>query len=275
VIFFKKAGDRVSAVALNYFKNVVSVILLVPALLLAGQPFFPHRSPGDWTLLAGSGLLGIALADTLFFVALSKLGASRVAIVDTLYSPFVIVLSFVFIGERLNAQALIGAALVVGAVLIGAAARGDNGRTPRDVVVGVFVGALAMLAMGVGIVMIKRLLADTPVLWTTAVRMFFATLGMTLLAVVPRWRREVGALLRPSWVWRHAAPGAVIGCYVSSILWIAGMKYTLASAAAILNQLSTIFIFVLAAIFLRERMTLRRSIAVIMAMIGATLVALR
>jgi drug/metabolite transporter (DMT)-like permease len=54
--------------------------------------------------------------------------------------------------------------------------------------------------------------------------------------------------------------------------WLGGFKYTLASVSAILNQLSTIFLFVLAAIFLKEPLTPRRTIAVAMAVIGALLV---
>jgi drug/metabolite transporter (DMT)-like permease len=50
------------------------------------------------------------------------------------------------------------------------------------------------------------------------------------------------------------------------------MKHTDVSRAALLNQLSTIFIFVLATIFLREALTTRRVIAIILACIGALLV---
>jgi drug/metabolite transporter (DMT)-like permease len=47
--------------------------------------------------------LGIALADWLFFTALVRLGAELTAIVDCAYAPFVIGLSFLFLGERMSA----------------------------------------------------------------------------------------------------------------------------------------------------------------------------
>jgi len=43
----------------------------------------------------------------------------------------------------------------------------------------------------------------------------------------------------------------------------------------VLNQLSTIFIFVLAAVFLKEPLTPRRTVALVMAVSGAVLVTLR
>jgi drug/metabolite transporter (DMT)-like permease len=51
------------------------------------------------------------------------------------------------------------------------------------------------------------------------------------------------------------------------------MKYTLVSLAAILNQLSTVFIFLLAAIFLKEPVTVSRILAILLATVGAILAA--
>jgi drug/metabolite transporter (DMT)-like permease len=49
------------------------------------------------------------------------------------------------------------------------------------------------------------------------------------------------------------------------------MKYTTASRAAILNQMSTIFIVILAALFLKEKITANKGIAIVMAVSGALL----
>jgi drug/metabolite transporter (DMT)-like permease len=60
---------------------------------------------------------------------------------------------------------------------------------------------------------------------------------------------------------------------MAMLAWLAGFKYTLVSVAAILNQLSTIFTFILAAVFLKEPVTLPRLIAIVMAVCGALLAA--
>jgi drug/metabolite transporter (DMT)-like permease len=49
------------------------------------------------------------------------------------------------------------------------------------------------------------------------------------------------------------------------------MKYTTASRAAILNQMSTIFIFILAAVFLKEKITTNKAVAICLAVSGALL----
>ena len=52
--------------------------------------------------------------------------------------------------------------------------------------------------------------------------------------------------------------GAILGTYLSVIFWLAGYKYTLAGRAAIYNQLSTVFIIILARVFLKEPMTSKK-----------------
>ena len=51
-----------------------------------------------------------------------------------------------------------------------------------------------------------------------------------------------------------------------------GMKYCEVSRSALLNQLSTIFIFLFATVILKERLTLRRGLAIALAVAGAYLV---
>jgi drug/metabolite transporter (DMT)-like permease len=272
VILFRKAGDHTSPLALNFFKNLIAVVLLLPTVLLSGQPLFPHRPAGDYVLLAGSALFGISLADTLFFAALQRLGAGLLAVVDTLYSPSVIVLAACFISEPVGLPVVAGAGLVASAVAVGAADRPPAGRTRRDIGVGVALGAAAMVFMAIGVVMIKRLLDTTPVLWASLVRLAAGGLGLLPWLGGRATRGEILAILRPSRAWRYAIPAAVLGSYLAMILWIGGIKYAPASVAAVLNQMSTIFIFLLAALLLKEPLTLRRILAVAMAFAGAWLV---
>jgi len=56
------------------------------------------------------------------------------------------------------------------------------------------------------------------------------------------------------------------------VLWLAGMKYTLASIASALNQTSNIFVFTFAALLLREPINLQRVIGILLGVSGALLV---
>jgi drug/metabolite transporter (DMT)-like permease len=56
------------------------------------------------------------------------------------------------------------------------------------------------------------------------------------------------------------------------VVWLGGIKLTKASIAAALNQTNTIFVLILAALVLQERITPGRVVAIIMAVTGAFLV---
>jgi drug/metabolite transporter (DMT)-like permease len=273
VVLFRVSGRSIHPVGLNLGKNVLGLALIVPTLLLLGEPLaFP--APASTTLLLLlSGVLGIAVSDTLFFNALNRLGASLTAVVDCFYSPFVIALSFVLLGERLTLIQLAGAGLVVSAVLTVSKEGKIEKLDPKDLAAGIAYGISAMFFTALGIVMVKPVLGEVSVFRATLVRMAGGTAALALLVPVLRNRRAVVRPLFNRRNWKALVPAAFFGSYLSLILWTGGMKYAKASVAAVLNQLNTIFIVVIAAVFLRERLTGWKILAVALAFVGAWLAA--
>jgi drug/metabolite transporter (DMT)-like permease len=119
--------------------------------------------------------------------------------------------------------------------------------------------------------MIKSLLEDTDVFWATLVRVVAGIVSLLILVLLHPRRRQYFRELKFSKAWLTALPASVAGNYLALLFWVAGMKYTTASRAAILNQMSTIFIFIMAAIFLKEKITVNKSIAILLALTGACL----
>jgi len=270
VILFRISGKRVSPVPLNLFKNVIALgifLLVMPAL---GKPIFPEATSVRYGLLLASGILGIAVSDTLFLAALNILGAGLTAIVDCFYSPFIIILSYFFLGERLGGWQIAGVLLIIAAVLTVARKSGkENGQIRRaDLVRGIVLGILAMLFVAVSIVLIKPILPETEVFWATGVRLAGGILG--LLVVLP-FHRQRKTFLKPLLDlsnWKALIPGSILGSFLSLVFWIGGMKFSLASVAAVLNQMNTIFIFILAVVFLKERATPWKVADVVMDFVG-------
>jgi len=271
VILFRVSGRSVHPVGLNLAKNFLALAFILPTLLILGEPLAPAVPASSVGLLLLSGILGIAVSDTLFFYALNRLGASLTAIVDCFYSPFVIALSFVLLGERLTLMQLAGAALVVSAVLTLSKEGKAEKIERKDLVLGILFGILAMFFVAFGIVMVKPILGGLSVYWATFVRLAGGAAALGLLVPLLRNRRAIlGPLFDPR-NWKALVPAAFFGSYLSLILWMGGMKYAKASVAAILNQLNTIFIVIIAAIVLKEKLTGWKLLAVALAFVGAYL----
>ena len=272
VIFFKKSGETVHPIGLNMFKNTLAMLLFIPTLWIFGSPLLRPVPYTDYLLLIASGALGIGIADTLFFMSLNRLGAGMTAIVDCLYSPFIICLSFIWLRETMSVWQIIGVLMIVSAVLTTAQRKSRGKIQPRDLLLGIIFGVVAMACMAVGIVMIKPLLNRSPLLWATEVRLWGGVFILGPLIILHPQRQQIVTSVFSAKSWGYTITGSFLGAYVAMILWLTGFKYTQASTASALNQTSNIFLFIFAALFLKEMINSQRIIALILGVAGAFIV---
>ncbi len=272
VILFKKSGETVHPIGLNLFKDVLAVVLLLPTIWLLGETLTPQVFYSDYILLLLSGAVGIGISDPFLFMCLNRLGAGLTAIIDCLYSPFIIGLSLLWLGEKLTLLQVIGAVMIISAILTATQKKGRGDVNSRDLFLGVLFGILAMLTVAVSIVAIKPLLERSPVLWVSEVRLIGGVIVLIIILIFHPKRRGIISSIYSMQSWGYTLSGSFVGAYLALILWLAGMKYTQASEAAALNQTSSIFIFILAAIFLKEPMNLQRTVGIVLAVLGAFLV---
>lgn len=273
IILFRVVGQRVHALGMNLFKTALGAALFGLTLAVAGEALLPPLPVHHYLLLILSGLVGVAAADTLLFVALLKLGAELTAIVDCVYVPFVVGLSILFLGETMSPVQSGGVVLIVLAVFLITRRRTDAQIPRRALWTGTGAGVLSMLFSAAGIVLMKPVLADSSIVWASFVRLASGTVFVGLSVALWPGRREIlKSLISPKNI-RLLAPASFLASYLSLVVWMAGMKYAQASVAAALNQMSTIFIFILAAMLLKERITPLKLAAVILAIGGAVLVA--
>ncbi|MBK9304417.1 MAG: DMT family transporter [bacterium] len=274
VILLKRSGETVSPFALNLFRVGISSALLVATTLASGQGLVRDAPLRDVLVLMASGIIAIAVADTLFHRCLNIVGAGVTAIVDCLYSPLVVLFAFLLIGEHLNAWQLAGMVTVIAAVLIASGHPAPPGLPRRALLKGALMGMAAMAAVALGVVIAKPVLERQPVLWSTTVRQLGALAVMVPMALASPQRRRYLGVFRPDPSWRFSLPATILGSYLALMFWLAGMKYTQAGAAAILNQTSTIYVLILASFFLHEPFTRRKLAASALAVAGILMVTL-
>lgn len=272
VILFKKSGETVHPIALNLFKDMLGAALILPTLYLLGGTLFHPAPVNEYLILLASGALGIGISDTLFFRSLNLLGAGLSAIVDCLYSPFIIALSMIWLGERMTILQVVGVLMIISAVFTATFERNHKTLTRRNLILGILFGVLAMATMAVGVVMVKPILNRSPLLWVTEIRLLGGLLMLAVILLLHSDRRAILASAAVSKGWKYMLSGSILGAYFSLILWLAGMKYTSASIAAALNQTSNIFVFLFAALILKEVINLQRVIGIILGVVGVFVV---
>ncbi len=273
VILFHKTGRVVPPLALNLFKNSVAFVLFLLTMFLVREPIVRSHPVSLYFLLLTSGVIGIGISDTLFFMTLNRVGAGTQAIINTSYSPSIILLSFFFLGERLSPLQLLGVAFILLAVLsLAWPTKGPKHLSRRTIVVGILLGLATTLTQAVSIVMVKPVLAEIPLLWANLWRLAGGLLtSILLIGFLPGLSIGLKSLKNVA-IWPSMIPGAVMGTYVSLLFWLGGMKYTLASTAAALNQTATLWTFVLAVLVLHEPLTRGRLLGLCGGLAGVALV---
>ena len=268
VILLRRPACELPAFELNLFKIVLAFLLFVPTVGLIEGVSLPGYSLAELGTLLLSGFIGIAVADTWYLRALNLMGASRTGIIASLLSPFVIVLSVLFLGESLGGWQLIGFALVMAGILLVTWRRRRSEIDAEHVRKGILFGIGSVFLMALGVVMVKGILETRPFLWSVELRLLGGLLGMLAYLLA---RGRISSVLKGysrSLPWVHIIIGSFLGAYVSMLMWLAGYKLIDASVASILNESANAWIVLLAWLILGEPLNARKVIGLLMTMVG-------
>ncbi|MEM7014508.1 MAG: DMT family transporter [Verrucomicrobiota bacterium] len=274
VILLRISTFRIRTEALTLFKSAVASVCFIILILVVGEPLVRELPMRDYLLLIASAFLGITIADTLFTAALSRLGASLQAIADCVYSPAMIGVGYLMFREVLGVWEWAGGALVVAGVAVGMTKTAEV-KSRKDLIVGVVLAVSAHVIMAVGILMVRDLLRDHSVVWISGFRFAVASLALVPLALIRLKPRDAFAGFTMLDTWKVTIPMSILGPCIATICWTAGFKFLSAGRAAIYNQMATVFIIVLAVVFLKESFTKRKALGAGLSIAGAVLVSLQ
>lgn len=117
VVCLNKLAGGVDVYERTFIELLAAAVVLLPYVLLTEGTFtFPADAKGVLLLLV-LGLVHTGLAYALYFGSLDKLPAQTVAIMSYIDPVSALLLSALFLGERLSVLSLIGAVLILGAAI--------------------------------------------------------------------------------------------------------------------------------------------------------------
>jgi drug/metabolite transporter (DMT)-like permease len=272
-LLFTHLGRKLEPLALNLLKCSLALCFIAMTMWALHGRIWPSDLGGaELGWLALSGLVGLSLGDTAYFAALVRLGPRRTLLLWALAPPVTAILAVPVLGEPLTAIMAAGIALTAGGVAWVIRERSPAGnvgvvRSGEDRF-GLLVGVAAAGCQATGGVLAKLGGGQIDAIDITVVRLLFGSLG--LLAVVTLTGRLRGALrpLREPAVLGAVVLATTIGTFLGIWLSMAGLRYALVGVAATLNSTSPIFILPLAAIFLKERISLRAVLGACLAVAG-------
>jgi len=185
---WRQLPTSLTAAQLNLLKNWLALLLLLPALLARPWSYQPQAL----VLLGLSGVLGIALGDSLYFAALRRLGTRRTLTLDAGGPAVTAVAGLVWLAEVPTLQQWLGLALITAALVLVALQQPAVGGAPPPPAqrLGVLLALGALLAGSGGALLARAALRDGALdpLQATLVRLLVAGLVLLPLARgLPGW----------------------------------------------------------------------------------------
>ncbi|MBI3826898.1 MAG: DMT family transporter [Candidatus Rokubacteria bacterium] len=243
----------INAVTVNAVRSVLAGALLL-AWVLATHGLGALTAMSAWTfmLLSVSIVLALAVGDSMFFESTRALGLGRAMTISTTYPLISAVLAVTFLGEVVTAPVVVGSVITLGGLALIVGGRADDAQIqPGRFWPGVAQASVASIAWAVSVVFMKAPLAELDATVAQAVRLPLA--GLLLLATP--WARGAA---------RHLAAGGrgavgrmaalVVLTAVSSVMFVASVKYAGITLATVLSSTAPMFAIPLGFVFLGERL---------------------
>ncbi len=264
-VLFQQAGQQISAAAMNLFKGVVAIVCI--GLLLI--PFGLADVSGDaFLLLAASGLVGICLGDTLYFMTIKRLGSRLTLLIGSLIPVATALIAITMLGENIGINAAAGLLLTIVGVTYVLWERSVVKAEFTQWRAGLAFGVLFVLANALGIILTKVGVKDIPALDATLIRTLWAVSGLVLWGLLSRSLLSWVKPLQNSKLRTRLLFASVIGAFLGAWLSVAALKYTHAAVAVALNSTSPLFVLPLAMVMLKEQLTWRAVSGAFVAIMG-------
>ena len=253
-LLWDRLGREVSAVAMNLGKGAMALLFLAATLAAIGLVPLARRT---WLVLGLSGLCGITLGDTLFFLSLARLGPRRSLLLNALIPVAASLLAMAVLGERLTPRGWAGGLLTLGGVTWVMRERGPRSGDGGSWRAGIGYGLGSVLCCAVSVLLSKLGLAEAPPLQASCVRLLVGTGGLVVVLVLMGHPRAETAPLREGRLFAVLAVASFLGTYLGIWFSLLALRYTTVTAQVILTTTSPLFVLPLAAVFLRERVSVR------------------
>jgi drug/metabolite transporter (DMT)-like permease len=267
-------GQKIPPLQLNIFKGIVAIFLILLTLIIQNIKFAVIE-PFPFILLALSGLVGIGLGDTAYFLALNNLGARKTLVLETLSPPLGALLAFMVIGETITPLAWCGILVtLLGVIWVISEQTVENSAIKTRY--GIIWAILAALAQAVGAVLSRFALLDSLIspLESSLIRIIAGIAIALWLTQIPVVSVQPSLITTIKTFSRRTLGIIFLAAFGSTYLgiWLqqTSLKYAPTGIAQTLLATSPLFVIPLALI-MGEKVTFKSFFGVIIAIAGISL----
>ncbi len=252
-ILFSKIGKKMSPFGMTLSKGMLGIILLGLAYLSYGIDQIPLNAA---VMLFISGIIGIAIGDTLFFASLQDLGPRLQIIFFMLGQVITAILSLLILREMPALLQWMGIAVTLAGVVIVLWNKVFQGsERSKSGTRGIVLGLLAMLCFSFSLIIAKQGMMTISSIGAVFIRMTAGTIGILIYGL---FKRQIFDWLTPFRDVKMVLLFFVSVCIVTfGGFWLSlvAIKFLHVTVACALGATEPFFILPMTYFFLKERIT--------------------
>lgn len=261
----KVVVESIDAFTLTLVRSLIASAGMGVVLLVSGRRFRFRRE--DWLLLIGLSFLGVSINQFLFLYGMRFTTAANAALLYATTPTLVLLLSRIFLKERLTGRKVIGVCVAFAGVLLVIFERGLD--ASMQFVFGNVVIAVAVLAWGLYTVGGKRLIARYGPIEASAGTLMVGTLIFLPIGLLPALAFPYQTLTGANWA--QIGYLALITSVVSYLLWYSALSRIDAAKVALFSNLQPILTTVLAVLLLGQDVTVQFVVGGTIAIFGVVI----
>ena len=272
-LFRQPLSTQLSAFTIVYFEHIFATILSLGYLLISKDRRHILMSPKDFMSAAFIGICGSAVATVLFTMSYQFINPSVAILLQKIQPIFVILLSFLFLGEKLNASFFLWAAIALVAAFYVSFPSGFHLANIRSAdFTGCALAVIAALLWAVSTTVGKLVLRKNPASVLSFWRFAFGLLALYAYSNrIEIMRIEIPFVPGQPAVMRSLFFMALVPGFLGVSIYYAGLKKIPASVATILELSFPVCAIAVNAYFLDFHLTniqLGAAAVLIAAMVG-------
>ena len=268
-VMFDRIGKVIPFAGITFLKGTFSIILMAFLTMFMGG--FTSLTLEEGFYLALSGIIGIAIGDTLFFRSLQDLGAKVQVLYFMLGQIVTMFLSFLVLNEVLTLWQYIGALILLIGILIVTWGKQEDHPNKRRGIIG---GFLSILCFSVSTIMVKIYIGHIDVVTATFYRMVFGTIVVMFVGVTSKKIVTWVSPLRDRKILALFLINVIVLTLGGFLLSMLAIKNISVSLASILSTTEPIFVLLFAWLINKEKATRNELMGAVITILGLLMIIL-
>jgi len=271
-LFYRKALEEASPISANIIRLTLTGSILLLLLVFLGKLTVLTTLPLELVLLASaSGIIGLGLGDTLYFMSLKWIGVARAVPLTCIYPLFSVLWAVFLVGERITLAVVLGAVVIVlGILFLGQDSQANTTGTRKALIVGMVIALATAAVWSVSITMMDVAVKESPdidhALIINTIRVI--TVAAVLLASSPIIDRKLGFLKVRKRTVVALIAGGIAALGVGWFFLSYSFTVTSQARAVPISSTTPLFSTLAGILLLREKVTAHNVFGSIMVVVG-------